>query len=114
MTAYIMLLTVARDLIHALFLYFFGGSSTTAYVTSLASLLDPETSGSFLYGLASSLEVFNIWKYVLIGIGFAYAGNVKKKKSYVTAVVLFLITTLFSAGWAVLQSRISAGMPGQL
>src|SRR5690606_30202768 len=39
MTAYIMLLTVARDLIHALFLYFFGGSSTTAYVTSLASLL---------------------------------------------------------------------------
>lgn len=112
MTAYIMLLSVARDLIHSLFLYFFGGNNASVYVTSLASLLDPEIVGNFLYGIASSLEVFNIWKFVLYGIGFAYIGNVSKKKSYATAAVLFVLSMLLGAGWAVLRSRVLAGMSG--
>jgi len=112
MTAYIMLLSIVRDLIHALFLNYFGGNNINAYVTSIASLLDPEMTGSILYSIASSLEVFNIWNYILLGIGFAYVGNVEKKKSYVTAVVLFLLTMLISIGWTALRSGVAARMAG--
>jgi len=112
MTSYIMLLSVARDLIHALFLYYFGDNNINAYVTSLASILDPEITGNFIYGITSSLEVFNIWKFVLYGIGFAFVGNMAKKKSYAMAAVLFVVTMVLSAGWTVLQNNILAGMAG--
>ena len=57
------------------FIYFTNGDMTAAQVTSLASLLNQEVVGVFIYSIASSIDVFNIWTYVLYGIGFVYTGS---------------------------------------
>jgi hypothetical protein len=46
--------------------------------TNLAYYLDPETTGKFLRGMASSVDLINIWAIVLIGIGFACTSKVKR------------------------------------
>jgi hypothetical protein len=56
--------------------------------TNLAYYLDPETTGKFLRGMASSLDVLTWWSIVLIGIGFACTSKVKRS----TAIMIV-------AGW---------------
>jgi hypothetical protein len=56
--------------------------------TNLAYYLDPDTTGKFLRGMASSLDLINIWTIVLIGIGFACTSKVKRS----TAIMIV-------AGW---------------
>ncbi len=46
--------------------------------TNLAYYLDPDTTGKFVRGMASSLDIINIWTIVLIGIGFACTSKVKR------------------------------------
>jgi|SRR5579859_946465 len=46
--------------------------------TNLAYYLDPETTGKFIRGMASTIDVINIWTVVLIGIGFACTSKVKR------------------------------------
>lgn len=97
MVAYISLITVLGQLLHAFFIYFTNGDMTAAQVTSLASLLNQEVVGVFIYSIASSIDVFNIWTYVLYGIGFVYTGGANKKKAYIISVVLFVVVTLITA-----------------
>jgi hypothetical protein len=40
--------------------------------TNLAYYLDPATTGKFLRGMASGVDVISLWTIVLIGIGFAF------------------------------------------
>ncbi len=56
--------------------------------TNLAYYLDPETTGKFLRGMASSLDLINIWTIMLVGIGFACTSKVKRS----TAIMIV-------AGW---------------
>jgi len=63
-----------------------------ASVTGLTSLLPQDMSGTFLYSFLSIFEVFNIWQYVVIGIGAAYVSKLDKKKVYVIMTVLFVLT----------------------
>jgi hypothetical protein len=46
--------------------------------TNLAYYLDPETTGKFVRGMASSLDVLSIWSIVLVGIGFSCTSKVKR------------------------------------
>lgn len=46
--------------------------------TNLAYYLDPDTTGKFLRGMASSLDVLSIWSIVLVGIGFSCTSKVKR------------------------------------
>jgi hypothetical protein len=39
------------------------------------AFLDPTTASKGLYSLASSLDLFTIWKLILIGIGIKAAGG---------------------------------------
>jgi hypothetical protein len=56
--------------------------------TNLAYYLDPDTTGKFLRGMASSVDIISIWTIVLIGIGFACTSKVKRS----TAIMIV-------AGW---------------
>ena len=46
--------------------------------TNLAYYLDAATTGKFLRGMASALDVITIWTIVLMGIGFACTSKVKR------------------------------------
>ncbi|HEY8420593.1 MAG TPA: Yip1 family protein [Thermoclostridium sp.] len=108
MVAYISIISVLGQLLHSIYVYFTGESILTAQVTSLASLISSETVGSFLYGIAKNIEVFNIWTYILYGVGFVYTGGAKKQRAYIITAVLFVIVTLVTAGSSNLSSQLAA------
>lgn len=109
MMAYINIIPVVGMVLNGLYIHFMGGS-LTAYVTSISSLIDPEETGMFLYGILSNIEVFNIWAYVLYGMGFIYVGGVNKRKSIIITSVLFILFTLAAAGIASLSSSFLGGI----
>jgi Yip1-like protein len=67
--------------------------------TNLAYYLDPDTTGKFLRGMASSIDLITIWSIVLIAIGFASTSKVKRS----TAIMVV-------AGWYLLYKLISSGL----
>jgi hypothetical protein len=62
--------------------------------TNLAYYLDPETTGKFVRGMASSLDVINIWMIVLLGIGFACNSKVKRSTAITVVAVWYLVFKL--------------------
>jgi hypothetical protein len=68
--------------------------------TNLAYYLDPTTTGKFLHGMASAIDLINIWTIVLIGIGFACTSKVKRSTAIGIVVVWYLVYKLASAGLA--------------
>ena len=70
--------------------------------TNLAYYLDPETTGRFLRGMASAVDVFSWWSIVLIGIGFACTSKVKRSTAIVIVAVWFLLFKLLTSGLAAL------------
>jgi hypothetical protein len=70
--------------------------------TNLAYYMDPETTGKFLRGMASALDVFSIWSIILLGIGFACTGKVKRSTAIVVVAVWFLVFKLATSGLAAL------------
>jgi hypothetical protein len=71
--------------------------------TNLGAFLDPASS-PFLYGIASSLDIFRIWSVVLTGIGFAYAGKVKQSTALVIVFSVFILITLVFSGLGAMAS----------
>ena len=70
--------------------------------TNLAYYLDPETTGKFLRGMASSLDVLTIWTIVLIGIGFASTSKVKRSTAISIVAVWYLVYKLATSALAAL------------
>jgi len=68
--------------------------------TNLAYYLDPETTGKFVRGMASSLDVFTIWTIVLIGIGFASTSKVKRSTAIIIVAVWYLVYKLATSALA--------------
>jgi len=68
--------------------------------TNLAYFLDPETTGKFVRGMASSLDVINIWTIVLIGIGFACTSKVKRSTAIMIVTGWYLLYKLVTSGLA--------------
>ena len=66
--------------------------------TNLAYYLDPETTGKFVRGMASSLDVLSIWTIVLIGIGFACTSKVKRSNAIIIVAVWYLVFKLVTSG----------------
>jgi len=62
--------------------------------TNLAYYLDPETTGKFVRGMASSLDVLSIWGIVLLGIGFSCTGKVKRSTAIIVVAVWYLVYKL--------------------
>jgi hypothetical protein len=70
--------------------------------TNLAYYLDPETTGRFVRGMASSLDVLTIWTIALIGIGFASTSKVKRSTAIIIVAVWYLVYKLASSALALL------------
>jgi Yip1 domain len=70
--------------------------------TNLAYYLDPDTTGKFIRGMASSLDVLIIWSIVLIGIGFASTSRVKRSTAIVTIAAWYLLYKLITSALATL------------
>ncbi|AGC69709.1 hypothetical protein Cst_c27660 [Thermoclostridium stercorarium subsp. stercorarium DSM 8532] len=106
MMAYIMIIPSVGGVLNALYIYFTGDYMLTM-VTSLASLLNADTVSNFVYGIASQIEVFNIWTYVLYGIGFTYTGGVQKRLAYIISAAVFIAVTLVLGGSFTLSADVA-------
>jgi len=70
--------------------------------TNLAYYLDPETTGKFVRGMASSLDVLTIWSLILISIGFACTSKVKRSTAITIVVGWYIVFKLITSGLATL------------
>jgi hypothetical protein len=68
--------------------------------TNLAYYLDPETTGKFVRGMASSLDLISIWTLVLIGIGFACTSKVKRSTAIMIVAGWYLAFKLLTSALA--------------
>lgn len=71
--------------------------------TNLAYYLDPETTGKFVRGMASSVDLITIWSIVLIGIGFSCTSKVKRSTAIMIVVGWFLFYKLVTSALATLS-----------
>jgi len=71
-----------------------GFDINNAVGTNLGYYLDPDTTGKFLRGMASSLDVLSIWTIVLMGIGYACTSKVKTSTAIIVVAVWYLIFKL--------------------
>jgi hypothetical protein len=71
--------------------YYTGSLHQTAALTSLASLAYPEETGPYFYGFLAGIDVFTIWKYSLMSIGFTAVSKIKKKHVYIVMAIIFII-----------------------
>jgi hypothetical protein len=68
--------------------------------TNLAYYLDAASTGKFLRGMASALDVITIWTIVLMGIGFACTSRVKRSTAIGIVAAWYLVYKLIGAGVA--------------
>jgi Yip1 domain len=71
--------------------------------TNLAYYLDPETTGKFVRGMASSLDVLSIWSIILIGIGYACTSKVKRSTAITIVALWYLVYKLATSALATLS-----------
>lgn len=67
-------------------------------VTSLASLLPDSMMMTPLYGMALQIEVFNIWRLVLIYMGLKEIGELSHKKALIMVLLALFIMMLYLGG----------------
>lgn len=63
--------------------------------TSLASFF-LNMKGSFIYGVAKTIEIFSIWQYVVIAIGVATVSKLDKKKVYIIVACIFAVIAIYT------------------
>ncbi len=66
--------------------------------TNLAYYLDPDTTGKFVRGMASSLDVITLWSIVLMGIGFACTSKVKRGNAIMIVLGWYLLYKVIMSG----------------
>jgi len=70
--------------------------------TNLAYYLDPDTTGKFVRGMASSLDVLTIWTIILIGIGYACTSKVKRSTAIMIVAGWYVVYKLATSALATL------------
>lgn len=68
--------------------FIFDGNGTDVY-TSLAPLFE---QGTVAHGIASSIEIFNIWSLILTGLGLHIVAGLSKKQATILIVIFFILT----------------------
>jgi Yip1 domain len=72
--------------------------------TNPAYYMSISDTAAWLYRAASWFDVFTIWLFVLIGIGFAVVGRKKISTGISVMAGWFVVMVLLSAGWAAFTS----------
>ena len=65
--------------------------------SNLGALVDP--SSTFLYSVASSIDIFTIWTLVLTAIGYSCLTRVKRSTCYAVIFGWWIVNTLVWAGF---------------
>jgi hypothetical protein len=68
--------------------------------TNPAYYMSLDSATSWVYHLASWFDVFTIWLFVLIGVGFAVVGKKKISSGIAVMIGWFVVLALISTGWA--------------
>jgi len=68
--------------------------------TSLGAFLSPTETPAWLYKLASALDFTTIWCMLMMGIGFAAIGKVKRSSGYIAVFGWWGLITLLGVAWA--------------
>ncbi len=68
--------------------------------TNVTYYLDAASTGKFLRGMASALDVITIWTIVLIGIGYASTSKVKRSTAIWIVVGWYLVWKVLTSGLA--------------
>lgn len=63
-----------------------------------------EQGTSFSYHLLKGVEIFSVWQFFVMAIGFAVFYRFSKSKAYITVFALFVVTLLIQAGLASMAS----------
>lgn len=79
-------------------------------VTSLAVLLNEGMKGSFIFGLFRGVEVFTIWYYAVISIGFSMISGFKQRTTTIIIGILFLVQLLIGGAAEVFMGTFMKGM----
>jgi hypothetical protein len=81
-----------------------GGGESFTFEHQLASNLGPlfDPSSPFLYSIATSLDVFNIWTLILTGIGYSCVTRVKRGTCMGVVFGWWAVVVLVGAGFAAL------------
>ena len=66
-------------------------------LTSLATLAPADMSGTFLFGILKGIDVFSIWNYAVMAIGFTAVSKLKKAYVYGAVAAVFLLGLLIGA-----------------
>ncbi len=75
-------------------------------LTSLGTLVSAEDVSPALLGLLVKLDIFAIWRYAVMGIGFASVSQMKKKTVYIITGAIFLIGVIVGVVSMVTASQI--------
>jgi hypothetical protein len=68
--------------------------------TSIGAFLSPTETSAWLYKLATALDVTTIWCMVLLGMGFATIGKVKRSSGYIAVFGWWGLITAIGVAWA--------------
>jgi hypothetical protein len=77
---------------------------SNAVGTNPAYYMSATDTAPWLYHFASWFDVFTIWIFVLLGIGFAVVGRKKTSTGVAVMAGWFAVMVIVSAGWAALTS----------
>jgi hypothetical protein len=70
--------------------------------TNLAGLMVFPPPSPALYKLAAAVDIFSIWTILLLGLGFSYAGNVKRSTATLVVAAWYVFATFVGVAWAAL------------
>jgi len=76
--------------------YITGSLHDAPTLTSLATLLSPDIADTFIYRLFSNIDIFNIWYYAILAIGFVEVSKLKKKHVYAITAGVYLINIIIN------------------
>ncbi len=93
-TVYSSIISLLGLLINTVLALVLGGSGQEMY-TGLGPIF--ASSGGVVQGIASSIEVFTIWGFVITWLGLQITAGLSKKKATILMVVFFILTIGFSA-----------------
>jgi hypothetical protein len=106
-TGYAYVISSAYILLILIVSFFTGSLLVNPSLTSLATLVSPDSVGTVVYSLLKGMDIFSIWYYVVIAIGLAVVSKLKKRNVYIAVGVVFLIGLIISvAGASVMQSLV--------
>jgi Yip1 domain len=102
---YAFLPSIIKGLLAILIVLATGGENFTfenPVASNLGALVDP--SHTFLYSVASSIDVFTIWTLVLTAIGYSCITRVKRSTCYGVIFGWWIVNTLIWSGFGALFS----------